>query len=51
MAIFAQKFDHFRLYLLEALINLLKHGTKIKILLNETTWFYLKLIGDFIPKL
>ena len=39
MAIFAQKFDHFCLYLPEALINVLKHGTNIKIFLNETTWF------------
>ena len=34
---FAQKFNHFCLYLPEALINLLKHGTIINILLNETT--------------
>ena len=48
MAIFAQKFDRFCLYLSEALINLVKYGTEIKILLNKIT---LKLIGDFIPKL
>ena len=39
MAIFAHKFDHFCLYLPEALIDMLKHDTKVKVLLNETTWF------------
>ena len=38
VAIFAQKFDYSCLYLPEALINLLKHCTKVKVLLNETTW-------------
>ena len=38
MVIFFSETYHFCLYLLEALINLLKHGNKIKTLLNKTTW-------------
>ena len=48
VAIFAQKFDHFCLYLPEVLIDVLKHGTKVKVLLNKTN---LKLIGNSILKL
>ena len=51
MEIFAQKFDHSRLYSPEAVIKLLKHGTNIKLLLNKKNKFYLKLIGDFIRSL
>ena len=32
--IFAQEFDNFCFQLLKALINLLKHGTKVKVLLE-----------------
>ena len=39
MATYTQKFDHFCLYLPEALIDMLKHDPKVKVLLNETTWF------------
>ena len=51
VATFAQKFNHFCLYFPEALIDVLKHGTKVKVLLSKTTGFYLKLIGHFILKL
>ena len=34
-----QKFDYFCLYLPEVSIDMLKHDTKVKVLLNETTWF------------
>ena len=34
MVIFAQEFDNFCLQLLKELINLLKHGTKVKVLLE-----------------
>ena len=30
--------DHFCFYLPGALIDALKHGTKVKVLLDETTW-------------
>ena len=45
MAIFAQKFDHFCPYLHAALSGMLKHGTKVKVLLNETTWFLFEVNG------
>ena len=53
MTIFAQKFDRLCLYLPEALINLLKHGTKINVLLNKITWFLFEvnLIGNSNLKL
>ena len=39
IAIFPQNFNHFCIYLPEALIDMLKHGTIVKVFLNETTWF------------
>ena len=46
MAILAQKFDHFCLYLPKAV----KYDTKVKVLSNKATGFYVKLIGCSILK-
>ena len=51
MAILKQKLHHFCLYFPEALLNKFEHGTKLKILLKQANWFYLKSLGTIITKL
>jgi len=41
VAILAQKIDHFCVYLLEAFITWLKHGTKIKVLFKKKNLIFI----------